>query len=141
MIARSLTVVCYGLSAHHEWRSSSASSRAGQGAACAGVARTLCSDASNQRLTVCSHHLPRGVERCVSVAASDAWGSAYCASVHLADAASHDLVEITVASGNAQLERLLCVSPMSTANVRRLVQKLLSTYLTRPAGAAPQNDG
>ena len=55
-------------------------------------------DASNQPIPVCSHHLPRGVERCVSVMSTGVWGSAYYAYVHLADAKSRDLVEITTAS-------------------------------------------
>ena len=44
------------------------------------------------------HHLPRRIERCVSVEAAGVWGSAYCASAHLADAKSRELVEVTTAS-------------------------------------------
>ena len=61
-------------------------------------ARTLCPDASNQPIPACSHHLPRRIERCVSVMSSGVWGSAYYAYVHLAVAKSHDIVEITTAS-------------------------------------------
>ena len=75
-----------------------ASSHAGQGAARAGGARTVCPDASNQPIPACSHHLPRRIERCVSVMSSGMWGSAYYAYVHLAVAKSHDIVEITTAS-------------------------------------------
>ena len=55
-------------------------------------------DASNQPFPVCSHHLPRDVERCVSVMSTGVWWSAYYASVHLADATSRDLAEMTIAS-------------------------------------------
>ena len=55
-------------------------------------------DASDWPITVCSHHLPRRIERCVSVMSSGVWGSAYYAYVHLAVAKSHDIVEITTAS-------------------------------------------
>ena len=55
-------------------------------------------DASDQPIPVYSHHLPRDVERCVSVMSAGVWGSAYYASVHLAGATSHDLAEITIAS-------------------------------------------
>ena len=58
--------------------------------------RTL--DASDCPITVCSHHLPRRIERCVSVEAAGVWGSAYCASAHLANAKSRELVEVTTAS-------------------------------------------
>ena len=101
-------------------------------------------DASDCPITVCSHHLPRRIERCVKVMNTGVWGSAYYDSVHLAGATSHDLAEITIASCQLEtlnLNGLPFVSPMSTDCVRRLVQKLLSTYLTRPAGAEPQNDG
>ena len=53
---------------------------------------------SNQPIPACSHHLPRRIERCVSVMSSGVWGSAYYAYVHLAVAKSHDIVEITTAS-------------------------------------------
>ena len=75
-----------------------ASSRTGQGAARAGGARTLCPDASHQPIPACSHHLPRRIERCVSVMSSGVWGSAYYAYVHLAVAKSHDIVEKPTAS-------------------------------------------
>ena len=55
-------------------------------------------DASDWPITVCSHHLPRWIERCVSVMSTGVWGSAYYAYVHLAVAKSHDIVEITTAS-------------------------------------------
>ena len=55
-------------------------------------------DASDWPIPVYSHHLPRDVERCVSVMSAGVWGSAYYASVHLAGATSHDLAEITIAS-------------------------------------------
>ena len=54
-------------------------------------------DASDWPITVCSHHLPRRIERCVSVMSAGVWGSAYCASAHLADAKSRELVEVTIA--------------------------------------------
>ena len=68
-------------------------------------------DATNQTIPVCSHHLPRRIERCVSVEAAGVWGSAYCASAHLADAKARELVEITTASGNAELERAAIREP------------------------------
>ena len=75
-----------------------ASSHAGQGAARAGGGAPRALDASDQPIPVCSHHLPRRIERCVSVMSTGVWGSAYYASVHLAGATSHDLAEITIAS-------------------------------------------
>ena len=75
-----------------------ASSHAGQGAARAGGGAPRALDASDQPIPVCSHHLPRRIERCVSVEAAGVWGSAYCASAHLADAKARELIEVTAPS-------------------------------------------
>ena len=75
-----------------------ASSRTGQGATRAGGGAPSALDASNQPIPVCSHHLPRGVERCVSVMSTGVGGSTYYATMHLADAKSRDLIELTIAS-------------------------------------------
>ena len=86
-------------------------------------------DASNQPITVCSHHLPRRIERCVSVTSTGGWGSADYASMHLDEARSRDLVEVSLATR----KRLSCTgchsfaSPMATESVRRLAQMLLAT--------------
>ena len=71
-------------------------------------------DASNQTITVCSHHLPRRIERCVSVTSTGGWGSADYASMHLDEARSRDLVEVSLASR----KRLSCTGCHSRARWR-----------------------
>ena len=88
-----------------------ASSHAGQGAARAGGGAPRALDASDQPIPVCSHHLPRRIERCVSVMSAGVWGSAYYASVHLAGATSHYLAIQPSPLGNAQLERAATREP------------------------------
>ena len=67
-------------------------------------------DASNQPITVCSHHLPRRIERCVSVTSTGGWGSADYASMHVDEARSISS-RFLLPAGNAYLARAAIREP------------------------------